>query len=232
VRAEDKARNIETIETATNTRAFKIIEPSQILDNTNSSFPITVDQGPKTFTAKYPLIDFVLIELYDDSYSTVESSCNILIFDLTAVEYVLPSPVGTYGFSVVNGAIVDSDRGTFVSLKKKPIEFIYDTEDASYIMFHVIQTPMSETSPVSGFSGSGSCQLSSRLVENRILDDADVSSMLQFQIYGKNKDAWIDYFIRSLNCVTTSDENILDYNGPSEKLILGHSIIEMSFSII
>ncbi|MCD6571984.1 MAG: hypothetical protein J7K62_01790, partial [Thermoplasmata archaeon] len=218
VRAMDLAHNVETVENyATNTRAFKIVEPTQILDETNSSFPISPSTGAKSLQTKYPLggspeYDFILIELYNQS--TVFGK--VWIFDLTSIEYELPSSFGTYGFSIENGAIISSDP-TNKYLRNQPILL----ENGSKLMLHIVQI----TAP-SIEGGGKSYTLSSKVIDNGIREDNQLS-MCQLQIYGKNQDAWLNYFTRFLNFKQSSMDNTLIYNNEKPTLILLHSIIEI-----
>ncbi|RLF34809.1 MAG: hypothetical protein DRN08_04055, partial [Thermoplasmata archaeon] len=220
VRAMDLAHNVETVENyATNTRAFKIVEPTQILDETNSSFPIDPSTGAKSLQTKYPLggspeYDFILIELYNQS--TVFGK--VWIFDLTSIEYELPSSFGTYGFSVENGAIISSDP-TNKYLKNQPTIL----ENGSKLMLHIVQ--ITAPSDIESYSGK-SYTISSKVIDNGIREDNQLS-MCQIQIYGKNQDAWLNYFTRFLNFKQSSMDNTLIYNNEKPMLLLLHSIIEI-----
>jgi hypothetical protein len=215
VRALDRALNVETVEnTATNTFAFRIVEPTQTLSDPGA-FPISPSDGEVTLSASQDIVGLVLIELYNSD----DCVGKIYVFDTTPMNWDLPTSSGTYSVSMDNGAIFISSGNNGFFMDKKPD--IYE-EDGS-LVFHIVQTCIGLDS-ASGFGGSGKLRLTSRLVENRILGDVDVK-MLRIQKFGENSPTWIDYFTDTYG-FTQNGLNI-EYPGDVH-LILFDSIIEVN----
>ena len=185
VRAKDQAGNIEMDETSLNTRSFTIIAPTETFVFSPSIGP----SGSGTATFKNKLDNFVLIEIYNGNTLFGE----IWIADLASIKYSLSSSGGRYELFSENAAVIKHLPGGYVFVKNDPIVY----SDSKSFALHIVQNLVSNPG---GGGGSGVYRFSSRVLENSIREKNEVY-MLKLQFYGKNKDAWYNYFIRYLSLI-------------------------------
>jgi len=218
VRAKDQAGNIEMDETSLNTRSFTIIAPTETFVFSPSIGP----SGSGTATFKNKLDNFVLIELYNGNTLFGE----IWIADLASIKYSLSSSGGRYELFSENAAVIKHLPGGYVFVKNDPIVY----SDSKSFALHIVQNLVSNPG---GGGGSGVYRFSSKVLENSIREKNEIY-MLKLQFYGKNKDAWYNYFVRYYGFkedVTIIGFPYTIYYPIRDKInfILAHSIVKTTF---
>jgi hypothetical protein len=217
VRAKDQAGNIETKETSLNTRSFTIIAPTETFTFSPSIGP----GGSGTASLSRSLDNFVLIDLYNGNILFGR----IWIVDLSSIKYSLSSSLGTYELFTENAAVIESNPG-FAFVRNDPI--IYS--DSKSLALHIVQNIVSDSG---GGGGSGVYRFSSKVLENSIRENSKVY-VLKLQVYGKNDEAWRDYFTRYYDfkyspAIIGQPYTLYYPIKDSINFILAHSIVKTNF---
>ena len=199
-------------------QANKTIDITPDLDQNHPTVEIDVGDVDGDGTSD-PLQDLVLINLYDGSALVGK----IWLIDLSSIDFELSSSVGNYKLSSQGGAVAyySSQSGGYI--KKKP--GFYEDDDS--LTFRITELrPYTQI----GVSGKGTYRFSSRLVDSMTLEYTKFYNY-KIQVYGDNKDAWINYLNTSLDFKKASDNEyraVYQYNGKS--LILSYSVLKIKMT--
>jgi hypothetical protein len=148
----------------------------------------------------------------------------IWVFDLGSVTYTAPYNVGILETIFENGAVIsiESSENNFV---KKPSFF----EGENALALRIIQVRGTGST---GGGGAGAYQLGINM-KNSLSREPRFPSVynLKIQIYGDNKDIWLEYFRNNYD-FEPLDEDTLVYTHNGKKLIFDNSLIELNLEAI
>lgn len=201
---EDNYFNIITTGTGFNRADIYFLDPENELTPYANSYgfvhpksyirEVTVNPSTNPINAGNDLIGNLMINLFDTSFSSNEPKGRIWVFDLGSITYQAYYGAGTQKTVYQNGAIFSTgfdDKG----ILNEPA--LITTSNA--VALRIIQIKAS-----SGFGGRGTPRLGLDLKNNIKReepiapsgDEQDSVYNLKFQIFGENRQSWLDYFTK------------------------------------
>ena len=137
------------------------------------------------------------IDLFDDDYNPYSSPNTkgqlpfgrIWLFDLGFVKINLPYPIGTHVTYFTNGCVIAEDPKICL-IKNDP--FFFETDEA--LSLRMVQ--LDDSSSGGGGVGDFNIRLEMKKNFNREKGYKDIYN-LKTQIYGPNKEAWLNYLSRN-----------------------------------
>lgn len=190
---------------------------------------IPVSSG--TVTASTNLEGNLLIDLFDTGVSNTVPLGRIWVFELGCVTYIASYSLGTQRTVFENGAILSTgvkDKGVI----NNPALII--TNDKNSVALRVIQLHAVESDSVGGRSTPKvEFNLKNSFKREKPTDYLITTfgshvNNLKFQIFGENKQVWLDYFTNMDDFDTTIGyPNTVSYNTDGINFILDSSFVEI-----